>query len=1397
MKKIILLVVAVCFYACPAFAAFPTTGTSKDGYCFVPPYLTQNVKPNITILLDLSGSMQFPAYMAGTPYSNPNGIGYIYSTDARTLTGTEPYDPTSTSTRTGKYYGYFDNTKYYKYTSGSSYFEQNSSCTNTDLKGTVSGTNGSTSCLSGNLLNWIVTTRVDSVRKILTGGRVKSGTATTTSAVLESDGGASTFTDSNLKCKFTVSATNTASGTNSNTYSVTRKLAIDNQGNGASNACVLGTLGASFTNVLTPIEKVDGIVQGLYNSAVLQFAVFAETTGDIRVIKDKPKADYITAINSELAYGGTPTGTGLSEINNFYKQNNSMSTSNQTMALNKGSYTKDPYYDSDGASTPASVAVKCRKSFVLLISDGMWPTGTFTENTSTTPNTDDPVQYAYNMRTVDQRSDTGLADAQTVATYTVYAFGDGDYGRNSLIATAIFGGFEDKYGAHVTPPTATTAKDTWPYPFTAIPKDSRSKSTAVNYVPYALSKCNPAGTWDAECAEWDKNKTGLPYNFFEGSDGEALEASITKAVNDMLTRASSGTAASMLGNTDSSGAIMLQALFFPERQFADSTKAQWLGDIQAYWYYLDSTLNSSKLTLREDTVDDNKLKKTEDRIASFVFNGTETKVRLYEDANGDGVADPATPYVEENVDEVNALWRAGLILWSRMPSGTGSRTVYTNNLSTTTTSNNLMTFGTANLSLLQAKLDVPGTNIATDATNVINYTLGIDPPHVDLAAAEKDTALAGYRSRTVKVGSATHAWKLGDIINSTPRMISPNPLNTYNAIPPGGYRDTSYDKYISTLAYKNRGVAFVGGNDGMLHAFKVGKNIPGDSGYVSQVVNSTDLNGKNPVTATELGKELWSYVPKNVLPYLKHRGDTAYNGTNHLFYVDSTPTVIDASIAIVDKICSNNPLKGCSVATDCGTYTPSPSCDSISPTCTGSNCPKIDKSWRTVLIGSMGLGGATRNNGVACNGSTTNCVNTPIADIGYSSYFAMDVTDPTAPILLWEFASPLMGYSTVGPAVVRIKDSSESGTTQLNGKFYAVLASGPTGPVDTGLKQMKGLSDQPLRIFVLDLRTGDVVRTFSRETGTELAGMPTSTHTTVASMPDLAFGGTFSNSTIDTDKADATRAGNYSDDAIYLGYARKGVTGDTPAASIGKFAKGGVLRILTKNNPAPSNWAVSTVIDGVGPVTSAVAKLQDTHNTNLWLYFGSGRYYYKNGSVIDEDYTDQNEALYGIKDPCYTTSNTLDPSCSAAAVVVTDLKDQTTSTTALTTQPGWKINLGVEASPFKAKRVYTNPTATGNGVVFFTSFKPSADPCGYGGDTSIWAVGYADAGSVSGKNLKGQAMLQLATGELKQVDLSTAFTNSSNRETTTFKGPPSRDETQITSNANHSPSRKILHIMER
>ncbi len=175
--------------------------------------------------------------------------------------------------------------------------------------------------------------------------------------------------------------------------------------------------------------------------------------------------------------------------------------------------------------------------------------------------------------------------------------------------------------------------------------------------------------------------------------------------------------------------------------------------------------------------------------------------------------------------------------------------------------------------------------------------------------------------------------------------------------------------------------------------------------------------------STPLGSEVWSFIPKNTLPYLKYLTDPNYC---HLFYVDAPVFLVDASVE--------------GSATD----------------------TKTVNSWKTILIGASGMGGSCRNAGASC----TDCVKTPIADVGYSSYFALDVTDPENPVFLWEFSNPPLGFSTSGPAIVRVGNSFQ------NGQWFVVFASGPTGPIDTTYHQYLGKSDQNLKLFVLDLKTG-------------------------------------------------------------------------------------------------------------------------------------------------------------------------------------------------------------------------------------------------------------------------------------------------------------------------------------
>jgi type IV pilus assembly protein PilY1 len=454
-------------------------------------------------------------------------------------------------------------------------------------------------------------------------------------------------------------------------------------------------------------------------------------------------------------------------------------------------------------------------------------------------------------------------------------------------------------------------------------------------------------------------------------------------------------------------------------------------------------------------------------------------------------------------------------------------------------------------------------------------------------------------------------------------------------------------------------------------------------------------------------------------------------------------------------------------------------------------------------------------------------------DVGYSSYFALDVTDPESPKYLWEFYGQAssgdmtgkLGYSTTGPAIVRV--SAKQGTTgsyvahpdhSKNGKWYAIFASGPTGPIDTANHQFKGQSDQQLRLFVVDLATGVLVRTIENMYDpSPISGAPSP-----VTLPTYAFGGSLATSVIDTDRWNSSSDGFYTDDAVYIGYTQA-------TSSSGPWTSGGVLRLTLKGNTDsskslmsdPADWFVSPVLSGTGPVTTSVTKLQDRNNKLMWLYFGTGRYYYKMDDLPNQ------QTLYGVKEPCYYTldrgarmpnlnrtggnnANAIDPTCydSVSNTLTNPIVDQTGSATTApastlsATAPGWLINLDAASGGSLTERVITDPIAAGSGAVFFTTFKPNSDLCKYGGDSLIWALNYATGGVPPAASMQGKALMQVSTGAFAEISLSTAFSNPANlgydkrRLATPISGvPPTAQGLSLLTNP--PPVKKFLHVREK
>jgi type IV pilus assembly protein PilY1 len=400
---------------------------------------------------------------------------------------------------------------------------------------------------------------------------------------------------------------------------------------------------------------------------------------------------------------------------------------------------------------------------------------------------------------------------------------------------------------------------------------------------------------------------------------------------------------------------------------------------------------------------------------------------------------------------------------------------------------------------------------------------------------------------------------------------------------------------------------------------------------------------------------------------------------------------------------------------------------------------------------------------------------------------------------LWEFANPQLGFTTTGPAVVRI-DGVNSVTSDrdrsLNGEWYVVFGSGPTGPIDNTSNQFLGKSNQNLRFFVLNLKTGALVQTI--DTGiTE------------------AFGGSMINTVADFNL-------DYQDDAIYVGYVKKASSGTT-------WTDGGVGRILTKNI-TPNNtsgWVFSKVIDGIGPVTSSVARLQNRNFSTNWLFFGTGRYFFENpptgtNTTPEIDDATGQRRLFGLREPCFTSGNTINTACNTTVSFPSLLPDSSfPNVTVITNVPsedlanssgfkGWYIDLdpsgnysydNTAARLFRSERVITDPLATTSGVVFFTTYKPYGDECALGGKSFLWAVRYNSGGAPGAAVMKGKALVQVSTASVEQLDLSKAFTaayggEKDGRRTGAIEGvPPTAQGLSLLSQP--PPVMRMLHMKER
>jgi len=375
------------------------------------------------------------------------------------------------------------------------------------------------------------------------------------------------------------------------------------------------------------------------------------------------------------------------------------------------------------------------------------------------------------------------------------------------------------------------------------------------------------------------------------------------------------------------------------------------------------------------------------------------------------------------------------------------------------------------------------------------------------------------------------------------------------------------------------------------------------------------------------GQELWAYIPSIVLPGLYKLADKNY-ATQHQYFVDSSPEVGD--------ICPNAPASTCS-----------------------------ESEWKTILVGGLNRGG--------------------------TGYYALDITDPATPKMLWEFTDTNLGYTYGNPRITKLKDGT-----------WVVL-------VSSGYNNADGLG----RLYVLNANTGAIIRSIPTTAGTPTSPSGVARISAHSLLP----------------MTDNTSTAAYGGDVLGNLW-RFDINGDIGAA-------GYDAQLLVSFKDATDSSIAQPIT--VKPVVATI-------NGKPVVFVGTGRY------LGTTDVTDaHNQSFYAVMDKLDATTlgnprtasngfvqQTLtDGTCPTGAPTTVCIPNQVVRTSSSnvvdwTTNNGWYVDF-----PTAGERSVTDPSL-GLGTILFTTITPQASSvsaCGDATGTSpsfVYALDYLTGGAVSG-----------------------------------------------------------------
>jgi type IV pilus assembly protein PilY1 len=357
-------------------------------------------------------------------------------------------------------------------------------------------------------------------------------------------------------------------------------------------------------------------------------------------------------------------------------------------------------------------------------------------------------------------------------------------------------------------------------------------------------------------------------------------------------------------------------------------------------------------------------------------------------------------------------------------------------------------------------------------------------------------------------------------------------------------------------------------------------------------------------------------------------------------------------------------------------------------------------AWRTVLVGGLAGGG--------------------------KGYYALDVTTPASPTILWEYSDANLGYSYGNPVIGKLAD----------GSWVAMFTSG-----------YNNVGDGVGRLYVVDVFTGALKFTVSTGVGTS------------ASPSGLGK---------------------------IAGWVDNGLVDNTIQRVYGGDMLGNLWRFDVNNIYLPAGVdALQLAFFKVGTYFQPITTVPELGlvGTKPVVYVGTGRY------LGVSDLTDVNQqSLYAIVDQLSGTglgnarSETTCPLVQQSLTVI-DVNTRSTSTLPvdLTTRCGWFLDFNPTGGNTPGERVSVDPKLQ-LGVLAVATNIPESSVCSVGGSSFLYFFDYStgqfvstSTGSVVGQRIGNAIAVGLNTYQLPSGKVVTTVTTSDDQHPTF--GNPSNPNT--------------------